>query len=74
MYIINRRACGTLQGLTSLGFRVQGFAPTLKGHGLGKSTWVLIWVYNVSYPYPQRTHVLRLLGPKTLLYKAFGLF
>ena len=22
--------------------------------------------------YPQRTHILRLLGPKTLLYKAFG--
>ena len=25
------------------------------------------------YPYPQRTHILRLLGPKTLLYKSFGL-
>ena len=25
-------------------------------------------------PYPQRTHILRLLDPKTLLYKAFGLF
>ena len=23
--------------------------------------------------YPQRTHILRLSGPKTLLYKAFGL-
>ena len=27
-----------------------------------------------SYPYAQRTHILRLLGPMTLLYKAFGLF
>ena len=24
------------------------------------------------YPYPQRTHILRRLGPKTLLFKAFG--
>ena len=24
-------------------------------------------------PYPRRTYMLRLLGPKTLLYKAFGL-
>ena len=24
------------------------------------------------YPYPQRTDILRLLGPTTLLYKAFG--
>ena len=26
-----------------------------------------------SIPYPLRTHILRLLGPKTLLFKAFGL-
>ena len=28
----------------------------------------------MSYPYPQRTHILRPLGLKTLLCKAFGLF
>ena len=28
----------------------------------------------VHYPYAPRTHMLRLLGPKTLLCKAFGLF
>ena len=28
----------------------------------------------LSYPWDLRTHILRLLGPKTILYKAFGLF
>ena len=28
----------------------------------------------VSFPRDLRTHILRLLGPKTILYKAFGLF
>ena len=28
----------------------------------------------VSYPVALKTHVLRLLGPKTLLYRVFGLF
>ena len=27
-----------------------------------------------SNPYPQRIYILRILGPKTLSYKAFGLF
>ena len=26
------------------------------------------------HPYPQRTHILRLMGPKTLLHMAVGLF
>ena len=28
----------------------------------------------LAYPRDLRTHILRLLGPKTILYKAFGLF
>ena len=37
---------------------------------------MLRWLFNPETlnptPYPQRTHILRLLGPKTLFYKAFG--
>ena len=29
---------------------------------------------NITFRYPQRTHILKLLGPKTLFYGAFGLF
>ena len=30
-----------------------------------------LWVISTSNPYPQRTNMLRFLGPKTLLCKAF---
>ena len=31
-------------------------------------------VQDVGYPKALRTHNIRILGPKTILYKAFGLF
>ena len=33
-----------------------------------------VWTCRGYGPYPPRTHVVRLLGPTTQLYKAFGLF
>ena len=34
----------------------------------------MIIMYLDPYPKALRTHILRLLGPKTILYKAFGPF
>ena len=31
-------------------------------------------MFSFMSPYPQRTHILRLSGPKTLLYKFLGYF
>ena len=37
-------------------------------------TDVVMMVSSSSYPRALRTHILRLLGPKTILYKALNLF
>ena len=38
--------------------------------------WGIYFIFEYLDPYPKapRTHILRLLGPKTILYRAFGLF
>ena len=61
-----------------LGLRVQGFGWGRGVKILGRWSFGIAGVsgliYSLPSPYPQRTHILRLLGQKTLLYKGFGLF
>ena len=42
--------------------------------GLGPVSTALFFVLLNPNPKALRTHILGLLGPKTILYKAFGLF
>ena len=55
-------------GLWVQGFSFEGFRAWLQVQPRGRGT--------IGLPNPKalRTHILWLLGPKTVLYKAFGLF
>ena len=55
----------------------------LQGRGWGSGLLFWIWSFVSPFPKPRtlnsnpkalRTHILRFLGPKTILYMAFGLF
>ena len=52
--------------------RLQGSGFDTQGHK--KVLGLTASPISVSYPKALRTHILRLLGPKTILYKASGLF
>ena len=50
------------------------FQPYKQGSKYQNTMYVLKTIGTIPNPMALRTHVLRLLGPKTRLYRAFGLF